>query len=453
MNPVIGTEEFSRPPSFQHPDFPTGHNRFVQIFRDNWEPWCYHRLDSEVPANQRAYVKNIVERLMLCRDPEGGFARYICPGCGFEHKVPFSCKTRFCPSCGKIHVDNWVNNITRDILEVPHLHITLTTDDSFRPFFREDSRLLDELFKVGADAVKQVVLELYPGMQIGMIYTVHTYGRGLGYKPHVHLVITMGGLVNGKWVEIDSVPGDRLSIKWRQLLCKKLRKLRPSDTALQQVIDKTFKDHHGFVVHTESFYPKGIEAARYIGRYLGHPPLATSHLIAYDGQMVTFWYIDTETGMRKDVRCSGIDFISLMIPHIPPKGMQMVRYAGLYAHCVKHKIATVANTALEALRAQIPLFVLDPLLKVVIPLKWRERIKASFGYDPLSCPRCGRIMELAEIWEPKRGHIWMKQWLETHRLLKAARDALKNAAQVKRPTPSPILYRKYQQLPLAWNTS
>ena len=64
--------------------------------------------------------------------------------------------------------------------------------------------------------------------------------------------------------------------------------------------------------------------------------------------------------------------------------MQMVRYAGLYAHCVKHKIATVAYTALEALRAQIPLFVLDPLLKVVIPLKWRERIKASFGYDPLS---------------------------------------------------------------------
>ena len=452
MNPVIDTEEFSRP-SFQHPDFPTGHNRFVQIFRDHWEPWCYHRLESEVPANQRAYVKNVVERLMLCRDPEGGFALYVCPGCGFEHKVPFSCKTRFCPSCGKIHVDNWVNNITRDILEVPHLHITLTTDDSFRPFFREDSQLLDELFKVGAEAVKQVVLELYPGMQIRMIYTVHTFGRGLGYKPHVHLIITMGGMVDGKWVEIDSVPGDRLSKIWRKLLCEKLRKIRSSDAALLKVIDKTFKDHHGFVVHTESFYPKGIEAARYIGRYLGHPPLATSHLTGYDGKTVTFWYIDTETGFRKEVRCSGMDFISLMIPHIPPKGMQMVRYAGLYAHCIKHKIATVANTALEALRVQIPLFVLEPLLKVPLPLKWRERIKASFGYDPLSCPRCGRTMELAEIWEPKRGHIWMRQWLETHRLLKAARDALKNAAQAKRPTPNPILSRNYQQLSLAWNTS
>ena len=43
----------------------------------------------------------------------------------------------------------------------------------------------------------------------------------------------------------------------------------------------------------------------------------------------------------------------------------------------EHKIATVANTTLETLRVQIPLFVLDPLLKVVIPLKWRERITRS----------------------------------------------------------------------------
>jgi len=57
--------------------------------------------------------------------------------------------------------------------------------------------------------------------------------------------------------------------------------------------------------------------------------------------------------------------------------------------------------------------------------KGRERIKASFGYDPLQCPRCGRTLELAEIWEPKRGHIWMKRWLETHRMRKAARLAMK----------------------------
>jgi hypothetical protein len=175
-------------PTFQRPDHHTGHNRFCQIFRDHWYLWFDLRMENEVPADQRANVTNIVQRMMLCRDPEGGYARYICPGCGFEHRVPFSCKTRFCPSCGKVHVDNWVNNITKNILEVPHLHITLTIPDSLRPFFLKDRRLLKELFRIGVQALQEVISNLYPGMRIGIVYTIHTFGRDLVFKPHVHLV-------------------------------------------------------------------------------------------------------------------------------------------------------------------------------------------------------------------------------------------------------------------------
>lgn len=62
-------------------------------------------------------------------------------------------------------------------------------------------------------------------------------------------------------------------------------------------------------------------------------------------------------------------------------------------------------------------------------------------------------MELAEIREPKHGFAWMKRWLEIHRMRKAARDVLKEAAQVKQPTHTPESPRQYQQLPLTWNTS
>ena len=244
--------------------------------------------------------------------------------------------------------------------------------------------MLKELLRVGAQAVQEVISDLYPGMRTGLVYTVHTAGRDLGYKPHVQLVITKGGLIDGKWVEIESVPAARLSSKWSFLLCKRIRELRPSDTVLQQVIAKTYNDYRGFMVHTESIYPKGVDAARYIGRYLGHPPLATSHLLDYDGQRVTFWYKDTQTGERQIIRCSAMDFISYMVPHIPPKGLQIVRYAGLYARCIKRRCADIANTTLEALREQISLFATETLLKVVTLLKWQERIKASFGY---ACPR------------------------------------------------------------------
>lgn len=61
---------------------------------------------------------------------------------------------------------------------------------------------------------------------------------------------------------------------------------------------------------THSFYPKGLEAARYIGRYLGYPPLATSHITAYDSQQVTYWYIETATDQRISVICSALDFLA-----------------------------------------------------------------------------------------------------------------------------------------------
>jgi hypothetical protein len=55
---------------------------------------------------------------------------------------------------------------------------------------------------------------------------------------------------------------------------------RPHDSELRKAIDQGYCDHRGYQVHTDSFYPEGLEAARYIGCYLGHPPIATSHIVS-----------------------------------------------------------------------------------------------------------------------------------------------------------------------------
>ena len=119
-----------------------------------------------------------------------------------------------------------------------------------------------------------------------------------------------------------------------------------------------------------------------------------------------------------------------------------MRYAGLYARNVKRKIAPTVRAALEMLRLQVPLFDLEPLVQIFQHLKWRERIKASFGYDPLECPRCGCMMQLAEIWEPKRGRIRMRRWLVANRMRRAARQALDHIR---------AQHRRYRQLAFAFN--
>jgi hypothetical protein len=69
--------------------------------------------------------------------------------------------------------------------------------------------------------------------------------------------------------------------------------------------------------------------------------------------------------VKQTVTCSALDFISRLVLHIPPKGMQLVRYAGLYARSIKRRCTELAHTALEALRTQFPLFALEPLRKVL----------------------------------------------------------------------------------------
>jgi hypothetical protein len=102
-----------------------GSDRFRQIFIDYWERWWDYRRE-EIPADQQAYVQKTVEKMMGCRNPQCGYARYVCPQCHEERIVPFSCKTRFCPSCGKVRTVEWVGRISQELLDVPHLHLTLT---------------------------------------------------------------------------------------------------------------------------------------------------------------------------------------------------------------------------------------------------------------------------------------------------------------------------------------
>jgi hypothetical protein len=61
-------------------------------------------------------------------------------------------------------VDNWVNDIAKDMLDVPHLQITLTIDDLLRPFFYADRSLLKLLLQVAAQAVREVIDGIYPGL-------------------------------------------------------------------------------------------------------------------------------------------------------------------------------------------------------------------------------------------------------------------------------------------------
>ncbi len=168
------------------------------------------------------------------------------------------------------------------------------------------------------------------------------------------------------------------------------------------LIDNLFKDNEkGFYVHGASKMTSSRYAARYIGRYVARPALAEYRITRYDGKEVTFWYESHETGKRVYTTLSAKEFIMRLIVHIPLKGFKMVRHYGLYARRIKNIAIEILKKCKKFIQSSFAF-----ITGVSNPLNWRERLRRSFGSDPLICSRCKEEMELWKIWHPEYGDIY-----------------------------------------------
>jgi hypothetical protein len=368
-----------------------------RIFQDHWDEFLREHKD-KIPEEMQSSVIDAVNKMLICGTKEMGYAMYLCTNCNRhpEKFVFFTCKSRFCTSCGKIYVDNWVKKMTQEILDKPHRHLVFTIPEQLRAKIYRDRSLL----KVLSDNAAKVVMENTQDLTAGIITVVHTFGRDLSFNPHVHVLVTEGGLDdNGKWLGIYFLPYPKLRKQWQYYLLTELKKCLPKTKDISQLIDKLFVDYpKGFYVNAESKMDDAQKAAKYIGRYIARPAIAESRIQSYDLETVTFSYEDHETGETKSEILPVLQFIGRLIMHIPKKGYQMVKRYGLYARHIK----PIFKKALELLHKA------KQLLFSFFSTKdtWRQRIINRFEKDPLLCPVCGVEMDLWFIWHPKYGVLY-----------------------------------------------
>jgi len=74
----------------------------------------------------RQVVFENVRKVLSCRTPVLGCHVYEGKGCGHVQVVPHSCKSRFCPTCGKHATDVWADKVLNGLLDVPYHHIILS---------------------------------------------------------------------------------------------------------------------------------------------------------------------------------------------------------------------------------------------------------------------------------------------------------------------------------------
>jgi len=359
----------------------------IAIILFSYSTWDDYKVKYKDSLRQ-VEVEN-VERLRICRKPGNGYKVYECPNCKERKYVPFTCKSRLCSSCGTKAANEWADKIHHRLLKVPHRHVVFTLPDKLWELFRiprlqkilfEAARVtMEEMIKFSNKAEKKVKLK------IGLIQVLQTYGADMKYDPHIHGIATEGGFDRkGNWIHTDFIPYRGWRRKWQYEVLTRLKKELPKGRETSIFIDRLFKEYpEGFVVYGKRRFKKKEtwDLARYIGRYIRHPPIAEHRITAYDGNQVTFWYEDTRTKEKVTLTLDKFEFIKRLLSHIPEKNFKIIRCCGVYSRRGYKNVQTEFTEGEE----------------IIIKKSWREEILRTFRYDPLICPKCKIEMELIEI--------------------------------------------------------
>ena len=380
-------------------------DKLKEIFRTHWE--CFKETFSRYRSGR---YDEAVEKMLGCGDPKNGYATYVCGNCGGDwKKVPFSCKSCFCLSCAKVYSDRWAAHIEAILFPgVAYRHTVLTVPDSLRRYFYRDARLLSDLMKAGVKCLEDTMATvLRRPVKGGYIVVVQTNGRSGSYNPHLHIIMTSGGLVPSRqggrhWVKLKYIPYQLLHKKWQYHLFEMLKAQVPTEE-MRAKIDELYRKYpNGLVANIEKGkVPKRIrELAKYLAKYVVSPPISVRRIVSYDGQSVKYWYNDHKSGRRKMEEVAVFTFIGRMVQHILPKGMQRIRYYGLHATAVYQKIR-------KKLRAILPSDAAQCRETFAIARKgYRQRVIETSSKDPFVCSRCGGELILWKIWHPSYGVIY-----------------------------------------------
>jgi len=355
-----------------------------------------------LPENVAESVCANVEKALRCRTDENGFAQFVCDQCGGKHPVHFTCKSRFCPRCGKIRAAEAAANAKGRLLNVQHQHLTYSVPAEIRMLLFRDRSLLSVVAKAAAKATLEAMgtrCREYPATP-GVMATVHTYGRDLGWHVHVHVLVTRGGLrANGTWQPIKIYPAAQYRRLWQYHLLTLLRKKLKGKRGPCRMIGSLFKKYPtGFIVNVMSWYRSGSVAAAYCCRYTGRPPLSERRITKYDGKSVTIAFTDYKDKKDKDLTLPAAQFLVRLLQHVWPRYMRDVHYYGLYQPARrKQHVEAVAQASKYG-----------DQVRPALLLGRRERLIMALNTSPRQCPDCGGNLYFTELHLPSKRHATTK---------------------------------------------
>ena len=221
----------------------------------------------------------------------------------------------------------------------------------------------------------------YVGGTVGIMAVLHTWTQRLDYHPHVHCLVSGGGVSadGSHWhptVRTDFlVPVKALAKLVRGKMRAAIAKRLPGVVVPAEAWRKPW------VVHSTPWGEGEQAVLDYLARYVFRTAITNRRITALDEQTVTFQYKKRDRGAGKGRSCtlSGPEFLRRFCQHVLPQGFHKVRYYGLW-HPSKRELA-------GRVRRMLLLDRKDPLpMEPTQPIPATERD----AKPPRVCPQCGK---------------------------------------------------------------
>jgi len=351
-----------------------------QIFQQHFESYASQHA---LCARERTAARSIAECFTAAR----GWHTLECPA-GHVAQVQFhACRHRSCPRCAARPRQLWLQAQLQRLLPCPHFHVVATLPHVLLPLWAFNRATLGPLLLA---CVRDTLLDLMAtarlaGVRPGLLLALHTWGRSLSFHPHVHCLLSAGGLTcDGSWKPtrrgfllplrlLQHLLRAKLLGQLKALLLQQRLALPPVQPLEHWLscLRTLYRAHWNVQVQAPYGHARGV--ALYLARYVKGGPLPADRPLSLDARnFVSLPYLDHRDQRPKTLRLHVHEFISRLLWHAPPPRTHTVRYAGLYAsaHRAHYELARVALGAST-----------HPAAIHALP---------AHATIPVPCPTCGR---------------------------------------------------------------
>lgn len=288
------------------------------------------------------------------------------------------------------------------VLPTHYFHVVFTLPAELRPIAHRNRDLVfDLLFAAAAHTLLDLGRDpARLGAQLGITAVLHTWKRDLGFHPHVHCIVTGGGLApaQDRWRPARKRYLFSVKVIKRLFRGKILDGLRRAHrdgrlaldgteyadpAAFAQLLDRLYRTD--WVVYCKPPFAGPEAVFRYLGRYTHRVGISNHRLQAFDGHSVRF---ATKDG--KAVTLAAHEFIRRFLQHILPRGFVKIRHFGLHASANAETRLAVARRILDE-KSAVP--TPAPPAATAPAITYRELLFRLTGRDPALCPRCGTPLQ------------------------------------------------------------